>query len=756
MTISEPQDNGQQSDGLPTKSTRRDPRTLTSLPDILSCLSALQSEEAEVSNALTSLLNAREPIVTSLNRLRSLLPELDGLHGEAQLFANKVSRTATTADRIGSKVLSLDEEMSRVKEAGDRVNQVIDLKASLTSLNISIENRDWEAATLHCARAMALPSDVISGPFSGTAVPTAESHLPPSETLQKAREHLLSVFLQNFEEASRSRDSTATSRFFKLFPAIGWEAEGLRAYADFVVHLVRGRAPASANTSSPLYYITALTSLFESIALIVDQHQPVVEKYYGPGKMSSVVIRLLEECDRVTKSLLEGWEEERGMKRKLSEVQNNPPILMFTTTGRRQPIQGNEEPVVDPREIDKVLSETASMLGRWAMFKKFLLEALSGSTLPDEAGDDNNEGESEQARTSSRMEESSLQLEETSSEKLFQHTIFTYFVPLEIWYTRTIAHRTSSPDVSQTPVITTTPDDVFYILKLVVSRMLSTGSVLVVQRTLEQLREVIEQDYIGIIRKKLDDVYRNAVVSGSHARADKMERENRMMFIILLNDLDISTSHLERLVREFMEGSMVSQNFTDAQGEKVRSCLAEFQSSAGKFKGPLRSGIEQLFNQLLRPKLRNFIPEVYNNVSYQLDEDGYTASEYQDIVRKRFVKTWEGLVDGYKDAFTDNNYRLFFGLALDVLLRPWEKFMLNFKYTELGAIRFDRDLRAITTYLSSQTLFGDIRDRFTRLQQISTILNLDADENVDEFYNSSGITWKLSGQEARTIANLKI
>lgn len=44
---------------------------------------------------------------------------------------------------------------------------------------------------------------------------------------------------------------------------------------------------------------------------------------------------------------------------------------------------------------------------------------------------------------------------------------------------------------------------------------------------------------------------------------------------------------------------------------------------------------------------------------------------------------------------------------------------------QLGAIRFDRDLRAVTAYLSSQTLFGDVRDKFTRLQQISTILNLD-------------------------------
>jgi hypothetical protein len=45
--------------------------------------------------------------------------------------------------------------------------------------------------------------------------------------------------------------------------------------------------------------------------------------------------------------------------------------------------------------------------------------------------------------------------------------------------------------------------------------------------------------------------------------------------------------------------------------------------------------------------------------------------------------------------------------------------------SQLGAVRFDRDLRAVTTYLSSQTAFGDVRDKFVRLQQIATLLNLD-------------------------------
>jgi len=55
----------------------------------------------------------------------------------------------------------------------------------------------------------------------------------------------------------------------------------------------------------------------------------------------------------------------------------------------------------------------------------------------------------------------------------------------------------------------------------------------------------------------------------------------------------------------------------------------------------------------------------------------------------------------------------------------WLGSMVNSHHLQLGAIRFDRDLRSITAYLSSQTAFGDAREKFVRLQQISTLLNLD-------------------------------
>lgn len=65
-----------------------------------------------------------------------------------------------------------------------------------------------------------------------------------------------------------------------------------------------------------------------------------------------------------------------------------------------------------------------------------------------------------------------------------------------------------------------------------------------------------------------------------------------------------------------------------------------------------QAGVEQLFNQLMRPKLRTLITDVYKDVSYVLDDDEYSTTEYQDVVRKRFVKSWESLTDGYKVVYT--------------------------------------------------------------------------------------------------------
>lgn len=46
--------------------------------------------------------------------------------------------------------------------------------------------------------------------------------------------------------------------------------------------------------------------------------------------------------------------------------------------------------------------------------------------------------------------------------------------------------------------------------------------------------------------------------------------------------------------------------------------------------------------------MRLFIEDCYKGVSYALDEDGYAEAEFQDVVRKRFVRGWDVLLEGYR------------------------------------------------------------------------------------------------------------
>jgi hypothetical protein len=39
---------------------------------------------------------------------------------------------------------------------------------------------------------------------------------------------------------------------------------------------------------------------------------------------------------------------------------------------------------------------------------------------------------------------------------------------------------------------------------------------------------------------------------------------------------------------------------------------------------------------------------VYRDLSYALDEDGFAEADEADLVRKRFMRSWEGLVDVYR------------------------------------------------------------------------------------------------------------
>jgi hypothetical protein len=388
----------------------RDVYSANSIDQIQATLAELGRNEATVTARLDALIASQNDLFRELGRLDLLRAHLGSQVVNTRSISNgMLSDAASTAHRISSAVKQLDQEQSNVKATLDVVEQVAELKACVLGVHGSMgAPQDWETAAGYLHRASNIPADVIDGTFAEEIVPTAEVPDPPRVTLENAAESLCALFLREFEKATKEADGARVTRFFKLFPLIGRSEVGLDAYGRYVCQGVAARARTNLNAGTGgaqrkdgYFYANALTKLFEHIAQIVDGHQPLVEQHYGPGRMVKVIERLQIEADVQGGIILDTWSDERTVDRKLTDIKSyafsflvqsflpaqkpssgilrseSPAVRSGTPVGRNSEDEG-----VDMKEVGGLLGESALMLGRWALYTRFL---ASKSVVPSDA-----------------------------------------------------------------------------------------------------------------------------------------------------------------------------------------------------------------------------------------------------------------------------------------------------------------------------------------------------------------------------------
>lgn len=126
---------------------------------------------------------------------------------------------------------------------------------------------------------------------------------------------------------------------------------------------------------------------------------------------------------------------------------------------------------------------------------------------------------------------------------------------------------------------------------------------------------------------------------------------------------------MERLIDETLQ--RLPQVYIEPEMASVKDELEGFKDIGNRFRSVckvsiplifylvlvlisiLKTGLEQLFNQLTRPRLRPILDDAYRDVNYVLDDDAFQEAEELDLVRKRFVKSWDSLILGYRVSFSD-------------------------------------------------------------------------------------------------------
>ncbi|KAG0195890.1 Golgi transport complex subunit 4 [Mortierella sp. GBA30] len=734
-------------------------KTLTNVADVQECLRQLELEETKVDSDLDELLEERERLEASLDKLEVLEPQLGSLQNESKSLVKIITDTSGLAESISAKVRQLDLEQSRVQMAIKHVEDVQELKFCISGVQRAMEQSDYEDAARYMHKALGFDKAILEGSFAEISVPSASNPEYPTVILENTKRKLMDIISTEFENAVQRQSEEDITRYFKLFPLLGEEQVGLDKYSRFVCNIVSGKAQASlsAPPKSPTFYADTLVRLFESIAVIIDQHQPVVEKHYGPGKMLRVIQRLQEESDIRSRKILDAFEEEREISRKVTEIksfreprrtnlQPTAPVRSLTPQpGMSSSQQSTAVPeVIDPRELDINLNEMVLISQRSQLYNRFLESRAKSEIEHLEKSDHVVDGIVDQ-RTN-LFNESGLLRVSGLSRKVEE--VIDYYLTIEEFFLRRSVEKAMSIDEYDSNSHTSScVDDVFYILKKTISRAVYTSNVDCLAAMINFIKNTLEMDYISVFQRSMA----TAFSSGD-------TEEARLLYMTLLNNVNVSIDYLEKLTVE-IDHECVSTiaSLSDKALAKAKAVLSGLTGSSAKFKQILSLGTEELFERTLKPRLRPLLQDSYKDIKYVVTDEEYAEQEALNSFVHRFMSGLESLIEPFKSALTEDNYNQMVANAVTSLTRTWEKIIFQTKFNKMGAIRFDKDLRAAGFYMISLTSFP-LREKLTRLNQMAMLLDLEELEDLQEIWgnNSGAITWRLTDTEVRRILSSRI
>ena len=371
-----------------------------SIKSIKASLAYLGEQDTSITSALTRLIASQKEIARELGHLDLLRAHIGSQAVATRSIGKSVLHDAAlVATGVSGAVSRLDLEQTRVRITLDAVEQMVELKACVLGVAGSMgAPQDWETAATYLHRASKVPMEIMSGSFAEEIVPTADVPDPPMVTLNRAAESLQGLFLREFDKAAQEGNGGKLTRFFKLFPLIGKPEVGLDVYGRYVCQGVASRARASLDAGTGrvvrlegFFYANALTKLFEHIAQIIEHHGGLVERHYGVGSMNRVTGRLQLEADVQGGIILDTWNDECDVDRKLTDIKSyaftflvrsffpTHPGLIRTpragSPGQRNlsaNIHAPKDEDVDMKQVDGILSEIAVMLGRWSLYSKFI------------------------------------------------------------------------------------------------------------------------------------------------------------------------------------------------------------------------------------------------------------------------------------------------------------------------------------------------------------------------------------------------
>ncbi|CAO2609959.1 Conserved oligomeric Golgi complex subunit 4 [Lemmus lemmus] len=719
-------------------------RSLTELQELEAVYERLCGEEKVVEKELDALLEQQSTIESKMVTLHRMGPNLQLIEGDAEQLAGMITFTCNLAENVSSKVRQLDLAKNRLYQAIQRADDILDLKFCMDGVQTALRNEDYEQAAAHIHRYLCLDKSVIELSRQGKEGSIIDANL---KLLQEAEQRLKGIVAEKFAMATKEGDLPQVERFFKIFPLLGLHEDGLSKFSEYLCKQVASKAEENlqlvlgsdmSDRRAAIIFADTLTLLFEGIARIVETHQPIVETYYGPGRLYTLIKHLQVECDKQVETVVNKFIKQRDYHQQFRLVQSN---LMRNSATEK----------IEPRELDPVLTEVTLMNARSELYLRFLKKRISADF---EVGD-------------SMASEDVKQEHQKCLDKLLNNCLLSctmqeligFYITMEEYFMRETVNKAVALDTYEKGQLTSSMvDDVFYIVKKCIGRALSSSNIDCLCAMINLATRELEADFRDVLCNKLrigfpattfQDIQRG-VTSAVNIMHSSLQQGKFDTKGIESTD-EAKLSFLSDCTKLFSQGIGGEQ----AQA-KFDSCLSDLAAVSNKFRDLLQEGLAELNSSAVKPQVQPWI-NTFLSVSHNIEEEEFNDYEANDPWVQQFILNLEQQMAEFKASLSPVIYDSLTGLMTSLVAVELEKVVLKSTFNRLGGLQFDKELRSLIAYLTTVTTWT-IRDKFARLSQMATILNLERVTEILDYWgaNSGPLTWRLTPAEVRQVLALRI
>ncbi|KTF76451.1 hypothetical protein cypCar_00015460 [Cyprinus carpio] len=631
--------------------------------------------------------------------LQRMGPNLQLIEGDAVQLSGMISFTCSLAENVSSKVRQLDLTKKRLYQAIQRADDILDLKFCTDGVQTALRNQDYEQAAAHIHRYLSLDQSVIELSKQGGEGSAVEASLA---LLQEAERNLKTLVTTRLEEAVATGDLPQVERFFKILPLLGLHEQGLACFAQYLCSQLASKAEENlllavgsdlGERRAPVIFADTLTLLLEGIARIVETHQPIVETYYGPGRLHTLLAHLQQECDKQAQKIVDKFIQQRDYNNKFQVIQSSMMRGMATEK-------------IEPRDLDPVLCEVTLMNSRAELYFRFLRRRIVADFEVADAMADETVIQEHQQSLEQLLK--NCQLSRTMQE------LIGYYIPMEEYYMRESVNKAVVMDTAEVGQLSSSMvDDVFYIVKKCISRALTSSSSDCMCAMINHATSVLETDFREVLVCKLRAGYP----------------------VSALQDLQRGVSSAVSLMQSSLQQGKIT-NLTQTLG-------IESQEQA-------KSAYLVALNNV------EVCSENISTLKKNLEEE-FSDYEANDPWVQQLIVQLEQLMAEFKVGLSPVIYDTLTSLMTSLIAMEMEKTVFKCTFSRLGGLQFDKELRALVAYLSSVTSWT-IRDKFARLTQMATILNLERVSEILDYWgpNSGPLTWRLTPAEVRQVLALRV